>query len=404
MSHHEQIKPVSNCMSELKKLSQIRDERAKLILRNGKPQIINEQEFLVPASNPNYKYKVTHIDSWSCECLDFVNRCQKLNVYCKHIKAIQFFLKLQNKTELDNLDFNIEENQEKKCLFCKSEKIVKNSKRKTRAGIKQRYKCKNCNKRFVLEPLKYIQVNSKILCLIMNEYFKGHSLRDVRDTLQQFYSVNVNHETIRRYIRKFTKLMDGYVSKETKDKLNLSSKWQSDEQTVQVGKEKLWSWNIIDTETKYLIANNITRSRYYEDTKEIIEKAKQEGGRPHEIRTDGLQGYKKAIQTVYDLGKLQDPYTAHVKSKGFKNEINTNIIERYHNEFREFDKIRRGFGNMETVKDWNIGYRLFHNVIRKNMTFGLTPLEMAKVDLNLGKNRWYSLLLKSLNDPNATKD
>ena len=55
----------------LKELSDIRTERAYSILKNGNPEMINEQEFLVPASNPEFRYKVSHIDSWTCECLDF---------------------------------------------------------------------------------------------------------------------------------------------------------------------------------------------------------------------------------------------------------------------------------------------------------------------------------------------
>ncbi len=53
---------------------------------------------------------------------------------------------------------------------------------------------------------------------------------------------------------------------------------------------------------------------------------------------------------------------------------------------------------METAQDWNEGYRLFHNVIRKNMALnGLTPLQKAEIDLDLGRNRWLGLLLKFLN-------
>ncbi|MBI2498679.1 IS1/IS6 family transposase [Candidatus Woesearchaeota archaeon] len=399
MSQNKMNNLENNKVLNLKKLSQDRTERAYAILRNGNPEIVNEQEFLVPASNPKYKYKVTHVDSWTCECPDFQERCKNNGMYCKHIKAIQFFLKLQNKVEVDELNFNIEERQSRKCPNCKSSKIVRNAKRKTKSGIKQRYLCKNCKKRFVLEPIRYIQVNAKILCLIMNEYFKGHSLRDIQDTLDQFFQVKLSPETVRRYISKFTKLMDSYVkTKANPETLKLGGTWQCDEQTIKVGKELLWDWNAIDTETKYLLANNITKSRYYEDMVKIASKSKEEGGRPDEFRTDGLQGYNNAVKEAFELDKLQFPYTVHIKSKGFRNEINTNLIERYHSEFREFDKIRRGFGNMDTAQGWNDGYRLFHNVIRKNMALnGLTPLEMAKVDLELGRNRWYGLLLKSLN-------
>ncbi len=54
----------------------------------------------------------------------------------------------------------------------------------------------------------------------------------------------------------------------------------------------------------------------------------------------------------------KNQFNDYLKSKGFKDEINTNNIERYHNKFREFDKTRKGFGNMEITQEWNDGYRL----------------------------------------------
>ena len=63
------------------------------------------------------------------------------------------------------------------------------------------------------------------------------------------------------------------IMKTFEEHLILSEK-KADEQTIQVGKEKLWNWNSIDTETKYLIANNITKSRYYDDAVKIVQKAK----------------------------------------------------------------------------------------------------------------------------------
>ena len=380
-------------IQNLKKLSAIRELRAKEVLMVGKPQLLSEEEFLVPSSNGKDSYKVIHLDSWSCNCLDFTNRCKKLNIYCKHIKALQLFLKLRNNQEVKDFDVLQIVNEEGNCIYCKSDKITKQGYRINKNGKKQKFRCNECKKHFVLDPVKYHKANAKIIVLTMDLYYKGLSLRDIQDTVAQFYNISLHHETVRRWILKFSKLMNNYVEKETKDKLKLGSKWQTDEQTVQVGKEKLWNWNTIDTETKYLLANNITRSRYYEDIVKIASKSKEVGGRPEEFRTDGLQGYKRAVQEVYELGKIQEPYTVHVKSKGFKDKINTNNIERYHNEFREFDKTRRGFGNMESAQEWNDGYRLFHNVIRKNMALnGLTPLQMAQIDLKLGNNRWLGLL------------
>ncbi|HLC71979.1 MAG TPA: hypothetical protein VJH37_00185, partial [Candidatus Nanoarchaeia archaeon] len=56
--------------------------RAKEILKVGKPEIISEEEFLVPSSNGKDKYRVIHLDSWSCACPDFISRCREVGLHC----------------------------------------------------------------------------------------------------------------------------------------------------------------------------------------------------------------------------------------------------------------------------------------------------------------------------------
>lgn len=72
----------------IKNFSEWRNERAKAILEKGNPESIDEFTYLVPSQNSSKKYKVTHIDSYSCECQDFQRRCKGKGLYCKHIKAI----------------------------------------------------------------------------------------------------------------------------------------------------------------------------------------------------------------------------------------------------------------------------------------------------------------------------
>ena len=81
------------------------------------------------------------------------------------------------------------------------------------------------------------------------------------------------------------------------------------------------------------------------------------------------------------------------------------MVERYHNEFREFDKIRRNFKRVKTLEEWNENYRLYHNFIRQHMALNnLTPSQVANINLPLERNRWLSLLKLSLNQPNVTKE
>ncbi|MFH0936094.1 MAG: DDE-type integrase/transposase/recombinase [Candidatus Woesearchaeota archaeon] len=399
------INPKNNKINKYKKFTELkfnfekqqqdRSIRAYSLLAKGDiPLILNKNEYYVPSqSDINKKYKVIHTDKWECECLDFKHKCEDNGLVCKHIQAIQFYLKLKNKVEIDDLNLKDETNK-KLCPYCNSENVVKFGIRKNKFGNKQKYSCKECNKKFVLEPIKYIKGNAKLITLTMDLYYKGLSLRDIKDTFKQFYNFDVTHETIRRWIRKFTKLMNEYTEK---FKPQLSEKWHIDEQNIKVGREWLWSWNVLDEDTRFLVANNVTKSRYINDVKVLLDKTK-DLSKPKQIVTDGLQGYKKTIKKYYGYNqKLCKHNVEHIRINTIKDNIHNNLIERYNNEFREFDKVRRGFGNKETAQEWTEGFALFHNFIKKGID-GLTPSERAKIPIILNNNRWLDLLKISLED------
>ena len=77
--------------TQIKDFGDKRNQRAKAILEKGNPETLDEFTYLFPSQTSNKKYKVTHIDAYSCECEDFKRRCQGKNLYCKHIKAILLF-------------------------------------------------------------------------------------------------------------------------------------------------------------------------------------------------------------------------------------------------------------------------------------------------------------------------
>jgi transposase-like protein len=126
-----------------------------------------------------------------------------------------------------------------------------------------------------------------------------------------------------------------------------------------------------------------------------LQKAKKTINRkPRVIITDGLQTYKRALVKEYGTttGRhLSKPL--HLHNVGIRDIVNNNILERYHNEFRELDKVRRGFKSDKTAQEWNDAFRLYHNFIKRHMALdGSTPAELANAGLSLSGNRWLNLL------------
>ncbi|HLD15297.1 MAG TPA: DDE-type integrase/transposase/recombinase [Candidatus Nanoarchaeia archaeon] len=390
---------------QLKTYSDKREIRAKAVLEKGQPQALDEFTYLVPSQfDSNKKYKVTHIDSYSCECKDFELRCRNKGIYCKHIKAIFLFERLKNAYEIEpqakrEIEVVIETPKNDICPYCSCENIFKRGLRKTQLGLKQLYCCKNCRKRFVLEPIKNIKGNAKLVCLAMDCYYKGLSYRDISDQFKQFYGLNISHVSIREWVLKFSKVMEKYSKTLTP---KTSGTWNADETLVLTkrGKDKEnpnknfdYVWNVIDNNTKFLLASiNSGRSRKIKDAQNVMTEAYQQTQEmPNQIITDRYAGYQEGIRKTFKNWGSKNK-VKHISILGRRKQINNNAVESHHTHQKEFQKIRRGITETQAYAD---GFKVYHNFVRKNVKDKLTPAEKCGIGIN-EQNRWYPILVNSV--------
>lgn len=331
--------------------------------------------------------------TWTCTCPDHTTR----NVICKHIHAVQFSLKLAGDVEQESAAQHIAETEQKvTCPFCKSENVVKWGNRKTQFGTTQRFSCRDCNRTFVVDKGFCRMKNSpKTITLTLDLYFKGVSLRKIADHLKQFESVSVNQATILRWIRKYLKLLSRYAEKYKADVGNI---WHSDEMTVFIkkdGEKKYyeWIWNIMDAKTRYLLACQVTETRYVKDARKPLHIAKELANKaPDAIVTDGLQAYRDAIKSEY-WGLSKNILNPHIRLKDFETKPNNNILERLNGTFRERTKVMRSLDSSVGAQEFVAGLQTYYNYIRPHQGIGgMTPAQMANIPINLMGNRWETMI------------
>ncbi|WAC06182.1 MAG: DDE-type integrase/transposase/recombinase [Methanoregula sp.] len=256
--------------------------------------------YQVTRSFQDRKAQMNNRATWTCSCPDYQTR----QLPCKHIHAVQFSLKLAGEIEQESAVQHIAETEQKiTCPFCKSANIAKWGNRKTQFGSVQRFACHDCNHKFVIDKGFCRMKNSpKTITLTLDLYFKGVSQRKIADHLKQFESVEVTQPTILNWIHKYLKLLSKYAEKYKADVGNI---WHSDETTVFIkkdGQKKCyeWIWNIMDAKTRYLLACQVTETRFKEDARKPLRKAKETANKaPDAIVTDGLHAYRDAIKAEF---------------------------------------------------------------------------------------------------------
>lgn len=280
------------------------------------------------------------------------------------------------------------------CTHCGSENYTKYGKK----NGKQVYMCKDCDKRFVdnlyFERLK---ADPKIICVTLDLYFKGISLRKICDHLKQFYGLDIHFTTIFHWIEKYIIIMDEYVRQ---FKPQLGELWNVDEMMISINGDWFYLWNVIDDETRFHLASVISKQRTIDDARMVLRTAKKRshGDRPMYIITDGLKSYKQAINEEFYTLRKKTTHIGNVGIRGKKgnNEyFDNNLVERLHGTIRERNKTQRGL--KDEYSAFVRGHQLYYNFIRPHDSlFGKTPSEIANVNLNLGDNKWENLLSQSI--------
>ena len=142
---------------------------------------------------------------------------------------------------------------------------------------------------------------------------------------------------------------------------------------------------------------NSGRSRKSKDAQKVFTEAyKQNGKIPYQIITDGYKGYQDGCRKTFRNwgNERKVKFTSIV---GKRKVVNNNAVESHHSHQKEFHKIRRGVTKVQEYQD---GFKVFHNFVRKSARKGLTPADKCGVGIN--GNAWETMLLNGIKLQKAT--
>ena len=303
-------------------VSQTRTIRGYAIIAKGdEPRRISEGVYEVRSQSGSGSYRLTkHNTGWECECPDYVNRHEEVGD-CKHVNALRLWLKAKEETERTDI-FEAPKTalSFEHCRFCNSVDLLRWGYRKTRQGKKPRFKCRTCGKRFVVdEVFLKSRFDPKIVTLCLDMYYKGASFRKITQHVAQFYGMKVTHVSILKWVRKFSELIDHYVTGLTPQ---LSGVWNCDEMKTKMAHEEpingerfYWLWNALDNQSRYLVASHLTRGPTHKDARAFFEVAKKQSKKdPRVLFTDGLDSYRGEYKPIKEA-------PAHIANVGIRSHI-----------------------------------------------------------------------------------
>ncbi|MBI2856210.1 MAG: IS6 family transposase [Chloroflexi bacterium] len=255
------------------------------------------------------------------------------------------------------------------CKDCGSRKLY-------RHGVsrgKQRYRCRDCGTTFLEgDTLKRMRVPVDIVGAAVSMFYEGLSLTAIQRQLDQIYEVRPSDSTVYEWVVRFTKVavkaIQGLRPK-------VGDTWVGDETVLKIGGKNTWFWDIIDEDTRFLLASHLSTTRWTRDAQTLMGRALRAAGRsPKIVLTDKLASYIEGVESIFGAD------ARHIQSGPFKLDRSTRSIERFHGTLKARTKVMRGMTNMETAKLVMEGWLVHYNYLRPHEGLGgETPGRVARV-------------------------
>ncbi len=256
------------------------------------------------------------------------------------------------------------------CKHCGSEAVIRFG---TYKGV-QRFRCKSCGRKFKADDsLFYMKKPADYVSTALSMYYSGSSIKDISDHLNQQYGYRPSKSVIFSWVDKYTGIAAGQFQDAHP---KVGDTWVCDETVLDLDKGvKVWFFDCIDSETRYLLSSRATLSRTTRDAQLLMDRAiKRAGKHPKVVVTDKLASY---LDVDYGKGEHRRGGPFKVLSSG----DSTAQIERFHGTIKDRTKVMRAFRDLETLHTFMNGYLTYYNYFKPNEALGgKTPAEAAGVE------------------------
>jgi putative transposase len=257
-----------------------------------------------------------------------------------------------------------------KCKFCRSAEVVRNGRRENNT---QYWLCTNCGHGFIdnsaLPGMKY---SMDAVTSAVNQYFTGVPIGDICRYIENQTHNLPSYSTIYSWIRRISDTAH-MVTK--KYKPEVSDIWIADETILSLKGKKYWLIDLIDTETRFLLAVKLSHNRNKNDVNDLLEQAQNLTGKsPGLLIINGWKGYLEGLEAA------RRSRTKHLPTQITLESEKASFVERTNNGQINRFNIMRGLKKSDTAESVLPGWMMYYNYFRPHPSLNnITPAEKAHI-------------------------
>ncbi|MBM2824557.1 MAG: Integrase catalytic protein [Dehalococcoidales bacterium] len=203
-------------------------------------------------------------------------------------------------------------------------------------------------------------------------YYGGMSLDGLQQQFKQDYNLDMSESNYWNWVKRFTH----EAIKQAKDfHPVVGDTWVADETYMKLGRKTVYFWDIIDSESRFLLASHVSTSRGAKEAEKLMRAASDRAGKsPKLVVTDKLGSYIGGIEEAYGAD------SKHVQGGPFhflESGESTALIERFHNTLEQRTKVFRKYKDLADIRLLTDGWLINYNYFKQNEGAGNIPPAQA---------------------------
>jgi putative transposase len=206
---------------------------------------------------------------------------------------------------------------------------------------------------------------AKLIASAMGMYYGGMPLDAIQQQFKQDHNLDMSESNYWNWVRRFTK----EAIKQAKGfKPIVGNQWVADETYMKLGKRNVYFWDIMDADTRYLLATHVSFTRSGRDAKRLMDLAQERAGKsPKIVVTDKLAAYIMAIEDTFGAD------SKHRRGGPFDLVNSTSLIERFHRTLEQRTRVFQKYKDIDDIRLLTDGWLINYNFFKQNEGCGNIP-------------------------------